>query len=176
MINLFLICLLSMIQPTNTLFEFSVDSDPKSWTVVNDGVMGGLSKGQFSISKEGHGVFRGKVSLENNGGFSLIQHRLPSLNVTKYNSLVVRLKGDGKKYQIRLKTNVSDYYNYAVSVQTNGKWETISIPFESMIPQFRGRLLNAATFPGAQIEEVAFLIGNKKAEEFYLEIDWITLK
>jgi hypothetical protein len=158
------------------LYEFKVTSDPTSWTVVNDGVMGGLSKGQFTISKEGHGVFSGNVSLENNGGFSLIQHRPTTLNVKKYSSLVVRLKGDGKKYQVRLKTNASDYYNYAVSVQTTGEWETISIPFDTMLPQFRGRLLNTSSFPGEQIEEVALLIGNKKAEEFRLQIDWIALK
>ncbi|WP_297765584.1 CIA30 family protein, partial [uncultured Muriicola sp.] len=85
-------------------------------------------------------------------------------------------KGDGKNYQVRLKTNASDYFNYAINIQTKGTWETISIPFEKMIPQFRGRLLNMTSFPGEQIEEVAFLIGNKKAEEFRLEIDKIELK
>jgi len=176
MINLYLICLLSMIQSTKMLYEFSADSDPKSWTVVNDGVMGGLSKGNLSISDEGHGIFQGFVSLENNGGFSLIQHRFTALDVKKYTSLVVRLKGDGKSYQLRLKTNASDYFNYAVNVKTKGSWETISIPFEKMIPQFRGRLLNMPSFPGEQIEEVAILIGNKKAEEFRIEIDKIVLK
>ncbi|NNJ89023.1 MAG: CIA30 family protein [Eudoraea sp.] len=163
-------------QDIYTLFEFSRDADISSWTVVNDGVMGGLSKGQFSINEEGHGLFRGSVSLENNGGFSLVQYRLTALDTKKYNSLVVRLKGDGKNYQVRLKTNASDYFNYAVNIKTNGNWETITIPFEKMIPQFRGRLLNMPSFPGEQIEEVAFLIGNKKAEEFKLEIDKIVLK
>lgn len=174
--HMYIICLLFMIQTTYTLFEFSESSDPKSWTVVNDGVMGGLSKGQLSISEDGHGIFHGVVSVENNGGFSLVQHRLSPLNVKKYNSLVVHLKGDGKNYQIRLKTNASDYFNYAITLKTSGKWETISIPFDKMIPQFRGRLLDKSSFPGEQIEEVAFLIGNKKAEEFRLEIDKIELK
>ena len=165
-----------MLQEANTLFQFTSTTNPSSWTVVNDGVMGGLSKGRLTISDEGHGIFHGVVSLENNGGFSLIQHRFASLNVKKYNSLVVRLKGDGKKYQVRLKTNASDYFNYAISIKTTGAWETISIPFEKMIPQFRGRILNMSSFPGEQIEEVAFLIGNKKAEEFRLEIDKIELK
>jgi len=165
-----------MLQESNTLFQFTANTDPLSWTVVNDGVMGGLSKGRLTISDEGHGIFQGAVSLENNGGFSLVQHRFATLNVKKYKSLVVRLKGDGKNYQVRLKTNASDYFNYAINIKTNGSWETVSIPFEKMIPQFRGRLLNMSSFPGEQIEEVAFLIGNKKAEEFRLEIDKIELK
>ncbi len=165
-----------IMQNTITLFQFTADTDPYSWTVVNDGVMGGLSKGRLTISDDGHGIFQGFVSLENNGGFSLIQHRFPTLNVKKYTSLVVRLKGDGKNYQVRVKTKASDYYNYAVSIKTSGSWETISIPFNQMIPQFRGRLLNMSPFPGEQIQEVAFLIGNKKAEEFRIEIDKIVLK
>jgi hypothetical protein len=165
-----------MFQESNTLFQFSSSTNPSSWTVVNDGVMGGLSKGSLTISDEGHGIFQGFVSLRNNGGFSLIQHQFASLNVKKYKTLVVRLKGDGKNYQVRLKANASDYFNYAFDIKTNGSWETISIPFEKMTPQFRGRLLNIPSFPGEQMEEVAFLIGNKKAEEFRLEIDKIELK
>lgn len=165
-----------MVQGANTLFQFTANTNPSRWTVVNDGVMGGLSKGRLSISDEGHGIFQGFVSLENNGGFSLIQHRFEARNVKKYKALVVRLKGDGKNYQIRVKTDASDYFNYAFNLKTNGSWETISIPFEKMIPQFRGRLLNMPPFPGEQMEEVAFLIGNKKAEEFRLEIDKIELK
>lgn len=165
-----------MLQEANTLFHFSANTNPSSWTVVNDGVMGGLSKGQLSISDKGHGVFKGIVSLENNGGFSLIQHRFASLHVKKYTSLVIRIKGDGKNYQVRLKTNASDYFNYAYAIKTTGSWETISIPFEKMIPQFRGRILDMSSFPGEQLEEVTFLIGNKKVEEFRLEIDSIALK
>ncbi|WP_286938426.1 MULTISPECIES: hypothetical protein [unclassified Algoriphagus] len=40
---------------------------------------------------------------------------------------------------------------------------------------FRGRDLNMENFPGDQVEEIAFLIGNKKAESFKLEIDYIKL-
>ena len=165
-----------MVQESNTLFQFSSSTNPSSWTVVNDGVMGGLSKGSLTISDEGRGIFQGYVSLENNGGFSLIQHQFVSLNVKKYKAIVVRLKGDGKNYQVRLKANASDYFNYAFNIKTKGSWETISIPFEKMTPQFRGRLLNMPSFPGEQLEEVAFLIGNKKGEEFLLEIDKIELK
>ncbi len=165
-----------IMQASFTLFEFSKDVDLNSWTVVNDGVMGGLSKGRLAVSDEGYGIFQGVVSLENNGGFSLVQHRFQTLDISEYSLLVVRLKGDGKNYQVRLKARASDYYNYAMTIKTSGSWETISIPLKKMVPQFRGRFLDMPPFPGEQIEEVAFLIGNKKAEEFRLEIDSIDLK
>ena len=39
-----------------------------------------------------------------------------------------------------------------------------------------GVRLNMNNFPAQQMEEIAFLIGNKKAESFRLEIDKIELK
>ncbi len=43
------------------------------WQVVNDGVMGGLSRGSVKVT-EGHTLlFAGETSLRNNGGFSSIR-------------------------------------------------------------------------------------------------------
>ena len=53
------------------IFDFSSDTDISSWRVIDDVVMGGESSGNFIINTEGNAVFYGKVSLENNGGFSL---------------------------------------------------------------------------------------------------------
>jgi len=170
-----LIFLHLMVQATYTLFDFSDNTDSSSWTVVNDGVMGGRSKGHFSVTKEGHGLFRGFVSLENNGGFSMVQHGFSSLDVSGYRSLVLVLKGDGKDYQIRVKTARNDYYSYTCPIKTNGEWQTIVIPFNKMIPQFRGRKLPNPPFPGKYMQEVAILIGNKKAEEFALEISRVSV-
>jgi hypothetical protein len=138
--------------------------------------MGGLSKGRFTINQEGHGVFEGNVSLENNGGFSLMQHQFGPIDVSAYSTLILKLKGDGKKYQIRVKTDASQYFNYAYTTETSGDWQTISIPFDKMTPQFRGRLLNKPQFPGDQMGEIAVLIGNKKVEDFRIIIDYILLK
>ena len=43
-----------------------------------------------------------------------------------------------------------------------------------MVPSFRGRSLNMANFPGDHMEELGFLIGNKKEEDFKMAIDNIT--
>ena len=45
-----------------------------------------------------------------------------------------------------------------------------------MDPRFRGRKLNDPNFPGEQLEEIAFLIGNKKEQSFELLLDHIELK
>ena len=48
-----------------------------------DVVMGGKSSGSFALSPEGHGVFKGAVSLENNGGFSSLRYNCEKTTVKK---------------------------------------------------------------------------------------------
>ena len=159
-----------------TLFNFDSKSDITNWNIVDDVVMGGRSNGTFSLSVSGTGIFKGKVSLENNGGFSMVQYKFKTLQVENFSKVSIRLKGDGKLYQFRIKTNESDYYSYVSTFNTSGEWETITIPFANMYPAFRGRKLDTENYPGKKMEVIAFLIGNKKAESFHLEIKDIELK
>jgi len=59
---------------TYTIFEFSKQSNISSWRVVDDVVMGGVSSGNFEINEEGNGLYTGKISLDNNGGFSSLRY------------------------------------------------------------------------------------------------------
>ncbi|WP_339610441.1 CIA30 family protein [uncultured Planktosalinus sp.] len=161
------------ITPSMTLFDFKSQTDIQKWNVVNDGVMGGLSKGTIALNENGHALFTGNVLLENNGGFSSVRHRFKRTNINVYQKIVLRVKGDGKNYQFRVKTNASDFYSYTYTFKTKGEWETIEIPFSEMAPSFRGRKVNLPNYPGEEIEEMAFLIGNGKRETFALEIDKI---
>ena len=97
---------------TQLIFDFDIQSDSSNWRVVDDVVMGGRSSGSFTIDENGHGVFKGNVSLENNGGFSSLRYRFKKLKTKGYTKVVLRVKGDGKSYQFRVKANSSDYYSY----------------------------------------------------------------
>lgn len=158
------------------LFDFSQESNLRNWRIVDDVVMGGRSDGNFYINKEGHGVFTGKVSLENNGGFSSVRYRFRTKKIDAYSKIKMRLKGDGKKYQFRFKTSLYDYHSYVIEFTTSGEWEIVTLNLDEMRPQFRGRKLRMNNFPGKQIEEMAILIGNKKPEKFQLLIDKIELE
>ena len=106
----------------------------------------------------------------------MVQYLFDTKKADEFSKVVIRIKGDGKSYQLRIKSNNSDYFSYVTSFNTSGDWETISIPFNQMYPAFRGRKLDAENYPGKKMEMIAFLIGNKKAETFKLEIDMIELK
>ena len=63
------------------IYDFSKVEDLDGWYVVDDGVMGGRSKGKLKIENDDTGVFSGKISLENYGGFSSIRYYIGKLNV-----------------------------------------------------------------------------------------------
>ncbi|WP_452223083.1 CIA30 family protein [Lacinutrix chionoecetis] len=158
-----------------TIFDFSKDANISNWRIVDDVVMGGRSNGTFSVNNDGHGVFSGNISLENNGGFSSVRYDTEAISVFNHTKVSIRLKGDGKAYQFRIKNDRDDRYTYIGEFTTSGEWETITIKLNNMYPAFRGRTLDYPNFDKAQIEECAFLIGNKKEESFKLLIDsiWI---
>ena len=158
------------------IFDFTTQSNIKDWVITDDIVMGGESSGTFILDAEGNGVFSGKVSLENNGGFSSVRYRFNKLNVTQFTKIKIKLRGDGKKYEFRIKTNSSDYYSYIYTFSTTGAWQDIEIPLKDMYPSFRGRKLNQPNFANAYIQEIGILIGNKKEENFKLILDKIELK
>lgn len=162
--------------PKNYIFDFNINSDIKNWETVDDAVMGGNSIGNFELNTAGFGVFKGNISLENNGGFSSVRYRFKKLAISNFTEIVLKLKGDGKKYQFRIKNTIEANYAYITPFLTSGEWQTIKIPLKDMVPWFRGKKLDQPNFAHTHIEEIAFLIANKKAEGFELLIDSIELR
>ncbi len=158
------------------IFDFKNTTNNSHWVIVDDGVMGGLSKSTISINDTGKAIFKGYVTTEINGGFSSIRYAFTKKDVNQFKHVVLRLKGDGKLYQFRIKENSSQYYSYITTFKTSGDWETLKIPFSEFYPSFRGYQLDKANFSGKMMEEIAFLIGNKTKESFVLEIENIYME
>ena len=150
------------------LFDLSEEQASGRWEVVNDGVMGGLSRAAFRIDEAGTGHFSGQVSLENNGGFASLRYRMEPVAVQGHKSLVVQLKGDGKNYQLRIRENSSDDFAYVKTIATTGEWETVKVPLGEMYPSFRGQKLNRPHYQGNRLSELTFLIANQRDESFRL--------
>ncbi|MGB5674135.1 MAG: CIA30 family protein, partial [Gemmatimonadota bacterium] len=91
-------------QDTTRIFEVTATT-VADWAVVNDGVMGGLSSSEFVDSGAGFAVFRGELSLDNNGGFASVRGIVPIGAMESHSGLALRVRGDGRSYQVRLRTN-----------------------------------------------------------------------
>jgi len=158
------------------LYDFENPGRSQDWVIVNDGVMGGLSRGEFVNLGTGSAVFKGTVSLENNGGFSSVRTRPRPLGLDGFHGVVLRVRGDGKKYQVRIRTdNRFDGVAHQCSFATEkGEWNLIKVPFSDCRPVFRGRFLNdVGPVSPEEIRQLGILVSDKQAGGFRLEIDWI---
>jgi NADH dehydrogenase [ubiquinone] 1 alpha subcomplex assembly factor 1 len=174
---LFLLILsLSSKSNINKIYSFSTQTNIKEWSIVNDGVMGGISNSSLMLTDSGYGQFSGHVSLVNNGGFASIQLNTRKILAEEEKFIVLRIKGDGKRYEFRLKGVISQSESYVHQFSTSGEWENLKLEISEFYPQFRGRKLNIPNFNFKSIEQLSFLIANNQEEDFELLIDWIGLE
>ena len=170
--------MLSSFTQTNTdeIYKFTISTKVNEWRIVNDGVMGGISKSSLMLNDFGNGQFMGHVSLANNGGFASIQLNKTIQLADEKKFILLRIKGDGKSYEFRLKSQISQSESYVHQFTTTGEWEIIKLPISEFYPKFFGRKLNKPNFNFKSIEQLSFLIANKQEEDFRLLIDWIGLE
>jgi len=157
------------------IYRFSAQSNLREWRIVNDGVMGGISKSSLLLTNEGHGQFSGHVSLANNGGFASIQLNQSTTIPEETKYIVLRVKGDGKQYEFRLKNDLYQSVSYVHPFKTSGEWETIRLAINEFYPQYFGQKLNRPNFNYKNIAQISFLISNKIEEDFKLLIDDISM-
>lgn len=152
-------------------------NDGIQWQVVNDGVMGGLSKGNLSPTDSGTMRFDGTLSLDNNGGFSTFRSDEVDLNLSNDLGLLLLVKGDGRTYQARLATDARHRgmeVSFSADFETKaGEWQQVKVPFADFKASFRGTDLPQHTLDPSMIQRVGILLADKKPGPFSIEIDWI---
>ena len=153
------------------LVDFS-RSAADAWFVVNDGVMGGLSSSEMVVTADGTGLFAGRLSLENNGGFASVRTAVRS-DLTAFRGLVLRVRGDGRTYEVRLRTDDRfDGIAYRAEFDTEpGEWMTVVLPFDRFVPTFRGYVpRDAPPLDPSAIGQLGLLLGDKREGAFRLEV------
>ena len=58
------------------IFQPSMNIGLENWRIINDDVMGGISKSYISLNDENNMLFNGYLSLENRGGFASCRNSL----------------------------------------------------------------------------------------------------
>ena len=157
------------------VFDFQTATNTAAWQVVNDDVMGGVSASGFHLTN-GVALFRGKVSLDNNGGFASVRSLPARHDLAGCDTFVVRVRGDGWRYKFTARTDRSfDSAIYqCVFTTKKGEWEEHRLPFKQFVATFRGRVLsNEPPLDGAKVTSVGFLISDKQDGPFQLAVAWI---
>jgi NADH dehydrogenase [ubiquinone] 1 alpha subcomplex assembly factor 1 len=158
---------------TKLVVNFGPESDP--WRNVDDSVMGGVSSSRMRIEDD-MAIFEGELSLENNGGFASVRSEATKQDLTDFEGVRLRVRGDGKKYQFRIRSN-GDYNgpSHQMTFETiKDEWLSIELPFSNFFATYRGRTISDhPQIDASRILTMAFFIADKQAGDFLLEIDWI---
>ena len=158
------------------LFDFADSNSSTQWQTVNDGVMGGRSDGRVRMGHDKTMTFFGTLSLENNGGFASVRSRPRNLDLQEGDTLVARLKGDGRRYTLNLYVpGRRTAYSYRVGFETKkDQWVEVRVPLEKFVATSFGRVVRDAPPVNPQlVNSIGFLLGDKKEGPFRLDVDWI---
>jgi uncharacterized protein YbjT (DUF2867 family) len=132
-----------------SIFNFSNPSDELKnvWGALDDVVMGGVSASNIQFVED-TALFAGNVSTANSGGFASVRTKNfdPPFNLSGYEGVELRVRGDGKRYKLFLRTDAKwDGLGYSYSFDTVANtWIDIRIPFADLTPVFRAKTVNDA--------------------------------
>ena len=158
------------------LLDFEDTDKSGRWMVVNDDVMGGVSRSNVKLHSDGHLLFDGEVSTNYGGGFASVRTDYKNWEIEKYEGFILRVKGDGKTYQFRcrLGNNINQIAYRHYFQADNEDWQEILLPFKEFLPTYRGRVLtNIPQLDPKEIKQFGFMISDKQVGKFHLKIDWI---
>ena len=150
------------------LLDFTNPLTTNALRVVNDNVMGGVSKSRFTYAPEGI-VFEGDVSLENGGGFASVRSHILIPECTS--ALNVTIRGDEKQVKLVLRTdNASRSPLNQADFTTTRDWQTHRFDSRDFKASFRGRAVNAPELVFSSVIEIGILLANQQAGPFRIQL------
>ena len=161
------------------LFDFTGADSAKEWQTVNDGVVGGVSEGKFKITDTKTMEFLGTLSLANNGGFASVRTKAKKLGLEKGDTLVAKVKGDGREYHMNLSVPTFQIaYNYRAVFQTKkDEWIEVKLPLDKFEATSFGQVVkNAGQVKPTSVNGLGFMLSDKKAGPFKMEVESIKVE
>jgi NADH dehydrogenase [ubiquinone] 1 alpha subcomplex assembly factor 1 len=150
------------------LLDLSRSEVVKTFRVINDGVMGGVSRSRLS-SKDGAMVFEGEVSLENNGGFASFRGFVSF--PAKSTAMLLTVRGDGQRYKLTLKLDDSTGTNqYQAAFFSPREWQVLRFEPADFVASFRGRAVAAPIVRFVDVHYLGLLISDQQSGAFKIEL------
>ena len=152
-----------------------IDPGKIDWQVINDSVMGGLTRGSARCGKDGV-LFSGTLSTANNGGFASIRSRLQQ-PVHGLREVRLCCSGDGFRYQLRLRDSEdSSSPAWRACFDSGAERRTIVLQVADFEPVLRGR--RVVVLPGLaerQLRFVGLMLTRDEPGPFALTVHTIEL-
>ncbi|XP_022969179.1 probable complex I intermediate-associated protein 30 isoform X1 [Cucurbita maxima] len=193
------------IPPTEKyIFSFNSKQEVKKWHLYSDSEYGGMSTASLEITETGNelrGIFSGKLSLDVNenskwnikrSGFCGMRSKKFDgfINLDLYDSIALRLKGDGRCYISTIYTEnwvnspgqEEDNSWQAFVLAPKDDWYIAKIPLDRYLPTWRGSIIDSEMemnpsrilSMSLSVNAAAGVPGARSGPgDFNLEIDWI---
>jgi outer membrane lipoprotein SlyB len=145
------------------IFDFTQPSSDlqEVWGALDDVVMGGVSQSGIQIGAA-TANFSGTVSTANSGGFASVRTRNfePPLDLSEFDGIELRLKGDGNRYKFMLRTETRwDGIAHCYSFDTVAdNWITVQIPFTAFTPVFRAKTVSNSPIDPSRIYAMQLML------------------
>ncbi|MEM1272007.1 MAG: CIA30 family protein [Bacteroidota bacterium] len=153
------------------LFEFEIGE--ARWEVVNDGVMGGRSRGQGEVGK-GALRFTGTLVTQG-GGFSSVRTDR-RVDLSGYDGLELRVRGNGRPFEVEV-SDGTRFRGLPVSrrgaFETSDEWAVVRVPFDVLGTSVFGRQVRVDRVDLSAVESFGFYILDGQDGPFELEVDWV---
>ena len=161
------------------------------WSGFTDQVMGGASSAILTREPQFHGrtanVLRGRVTLENNGGFIQMATNLakdskksPTVDASGFDGVEVDVLYDGleeqESFNIHLKTQACSrpFSSYRATFQVpHGKWTTVRLPWNKFVGNGPGA--SEVPFDRATLTRVGLVAIGKPMERLVLALSGMRL-
>lgn len=159
------------------VFDFGESNNFGHWSIINDGVMGGLSKSKVTLDRESlH--FTGHVSLANNGGFVSLRGPMGNFDLSNFQFCEIRFKSDSnRQFEILIEKETRFYmpkFRAKFSAE-NEDWQVMKIPLRDFEISRMGSTLQKGIDPKVltEIQRIGFILSDKKEGDFNLWIDYL---
>ncbi len=129
------------------------DDPAGAWRLISDGVMGGLSGGTLrheTVQRRPALRMRGRVRLENNGGFVQFARDLApdgsAVDASGWDGIALTICGNGARYNLHLRTTALSrpWQSYRASFTAPEAWVTLRLAFADFAPHRTDRPFDPA--------------------------------
>ncbi|EHB10327.1 Complex I intermediate-associated protein 30, mitochondrial [Heterocephalus glaber] len=185
-----------LLEQTRVVWQFRGREDLDKWIVTSDKMIGGRSEVFLKMGKNNQSaLLYGTLSTEaprdgesSQSGYCAMRSRVlrgaferrQSYNWSQYNSLYLRIRGDGRPWMVNLQEQVEfiqskDWmYSYFMYTRGGPYWQEVKIPFSKFFFSNKGRIRDGQhQLMVDKISSIGFTLADKVDGPFFLEIDFI---
>ena len=156
--------------------DFGGEKEGSRWYIINDDVMGGLSRSQGELT-ENTMIFTGTISLDNNGGFASVRNRFGKYDLSQFEKVRIKYKCNNRDFALILENTEywwQPYHKYTFTSDSD-EWVTAEFNLsdfkEYAVGRFNGDYMNKKDLE--KVIRIGFILFDKKEGPFNLEVDYI---